>query len=122
MFLSWIDHADLTGVHIFGTLFGMLLAIYASHAMWQDDESRRDCRIVRYGRRVMYPLLALAFLWALDYSNVKGWVPWPPNVAIILAIDLIIAMRIISLRHRRREIERRGWSRPLGIDHGANSL
>lgn len=118
MLFSWLDHADLTGVHIMATLVGMLLSVYASHMMWQDEESNRDRWLIRYGRRVMYPLLALAFLWALDYSHVKGWMPWPPNVAIIVAIDFIIAMRILALRQRQREIAQRGWTRPMGVDRG----
>lgn len=118
MLFSWLDRVDLTGVHIMATLVGMLLSVYAAQAMWQDPESNRDCWMIRYGRRATYPLLALSFLWALDYANVKGWTPWPPNVAIIVSIDLIIAMRIWAMRRRQREIADRGWSRPLGVDRG----
>lgn len=122
MFLSWVDQVDLSGIHIAGTLIGVMLAVYASHAMWQDDESNRDCRLVRYGRRFMYPVLALFFLWSLDYANIKGWKPWAPDVGIILAIDFIMLMRILALRNRRNHVRRRGWSRPLGVDGGAGEL
>ena len=113
---DWIDRLDLSGVHIVATFTGMLLSIFASQAMWLDPESRRDCLLVRLGRRVMYPVLALSFLWSLDYSHVKGWQPWPPTVAIIIAMDFIIAMRIVALRHRQRISDERGWSRPFGVD------
>lgn len=106
MLFNWLDRVDLTGVHITVTLAGMLLSVYASHMMWQDNESNRDGPLIQYGRRIMYPLLALAFLWALDYSHVKGWTPWPPNVAIIIAMDFIIIMRILALRQRQRENSR----------------
>lgn len=118
MLFSWIEQFDLSGVHILATLVGMLLSVYASQAMWQDPESNRDCWMIRYGRRTTYPLLALALLWALDYAHVKGLPPWPPNVAIIMAIDVIVAMRIWALRLRQKEIAARGWSRPLGVDRG----
>lgn len=114
--LEWIDKFDLTAAHVLAALYGMVVAIYASQATWQDHDSNRDCWIVRYGRKVMYPALALAFLWSLDFAHVKGWTPWPPNVAINIAMDLIITMRIIALRQRQKEIEARGWVRPLGLD------
>jgi len=116
--LEYVDKFDLTAVHVLAALYGMVVSIYASQATWLDHDSNRDCIIVRYGRKVMYPALALAFLWSLDFAHVKGWAPWSPNVAINIAIDLIITMRIVALRQRKKEVEARGWVRPLGYDGG----
>lgn len=113
--LDFVDRFDLTGVHVIATLLGMFLSIYASLVMWQDSESQRDSRFVRLGRRIMYPMLALAFLWALDYSHIKNWTPWPPNVAITVAMDFIIVMRILALRARQKEISRR-WAIGVSAD------
>jgi len=119
--MNWLDRFDWTTAHVIAALVGIVISLYAAQAMWHDQESNRDCWVVRYGRKVGYPLLALAFLWSLDFAHVKGWAPWPPHVGLELAIDLIIIMRIIALRQRQLEIARRGWSRPLGVDHPLSS-
>ena len=111
-----LESIDLTALHVIGTIFGVLLAIYAAQAMWHDSESQRDCWLVRYGRKLAYPILALAFLWSLDYAYTKGWTPWAPDVVIIWAIDAIISFRILAIRVRQKEIAARGWFRPDGVD------
>lgn len=114
--LNVFDKFDLTWLHVSATVAGIILCIVAAQMMWQDPESQRDCLVVRWGRRIMYPALALAFLWSLDYAHAKAWTPWAPDVAIILAIDFIIAFRVMALRIRQIEAAARGWARPNGVD------
>lgn len=116
------DFVNLSVVHTVGTITCMVLSLYAAQAMWHDSESQRDCRIVRWGRKLGYPLLALSMLWSLDYSHATTWEPWPPTVAMIWAINLIIALRIMALRARQSVIAERGWFRPNGVDERAHTL
>ena len=54
-----------------------------------------NCPTAYYGRRLALLLLALSLCWAGDYSTTKGWQPWPPDLAIVIAIDLMMATSVL---------------------------
>lgn len=48
-------------------------------------------------RRMSLSLMMLAMLWCAMYGYEKGWQPWPPVVAIMLALDFNILVAILIM-------------------------
>jgi hypothetical protein len=97
------DSVDLTGVHFLACLFGVILCVYVMQLMMAGAiQFHDDCVIAYHVRRTALMLLALAMCWALTYSSNKGWQPWPPDVLIVISIDLMLAAGVIVALRRKR--------------------
>jgi len=97
-----LESSDLTTLHTILTIAGMFLAVYVMQLTSYVNEDHRDSVTLRWGRRASLMFIALAFLWSLSYSQTKGWQPWPPEVALILAIITMMAVRAIAIHARIR--------------------
>lgn len=105
-----LEGFDLTAVHTFLTIAGMLLAVYLMQLTSSVDEDHDDPWILKWARRASLASIALALLWSLSYSQTKSWQPWPPEVALILAIIGMMGVRAIAIHAR---IRRQGSVRRL---------
>lgn len=53
-------------------------------------------------RRVALTVSALGLLWGAKYCFEKNWTPWPPDIVLLIGIDLYFGMAIASAyRHSR---------------------
>lgn len=102
-----LESVDLTSVHTFLTIAGMLLALFVMQQTGHGNEDRDDPPLVRWGHRVSLGSIALALLWSLSYSMTKNWQPWPPELALIMATIAVLSFRALAIHfHIRRGIRR----------------
>jgi hypothetical protein len=77
-----------------------------------DDAIGEDPDWLIYVRRTSSFLLVVGFLWSWSYCLSLAWQPWPPDVALFAAFDLMLGIRIVTIRSRMRIADRRGQRAP----------
>lgn len=96
---------NLTTVHGLLCMTGALLAVYVMQMTGHKDAELNDSYVLACARRISLWLLGLSLLWAFNYSDVQGWSPWPPDVAVIACIDMTLFIRAITLYRRSQWIK-----------------
>src|SRR5882724_1508715 len=108
MLLSSLEGTDLTGVHTTLCLFGAGLALYLMQLTSSESEDSVDPWAIRWGRRASLAMTGVTLLGCVLYSDAKGWQPWPPHLALVACVVLILGIRTLAIRARiRREGSRR---------------
>lgn len=99
--LDWVDGLDLRSVHAIATLLGAILPIYVAQLWGRGELTKIEPPVFMHTRRWGLIALALGNVWSLLYSDQKGWQPWPPHLAIIIAIDVMLVSTVLSAAIRR---------------------
>jgi cell division protein FtsW (lipid II flippase) len=110
-----LERLDLTTLHTVLTLVGALMALYVMQLTSHEREDDVDPSWLRWVRRGGLGAIALALLWSLNYSETKSWQPWPPEIALIIAIILTLIVRAAAIHARiwREGSRRRRSSTPV---------
>ena len=105
MILSQVlESVDLTTAHTILTLLGAAVCLYVMALTSYENEDINDPTLVRWGRRIGMGSISLALLWSLNYSMVKQWQPWPPELALIAALIFVFTNRAFAIHCKiRRE-------------------
>ena len=107
-----LEGRDLTVAHMILTMIGFLLAIYVMQLTSHEHEDEDDPAWLQWGRRFALTGVAGSFLWSLSYSLAKQWQPWPPEIALHLALILMLLFRALAIHARiKREGARPGSER-----------
>lgn len=98
----WLNSAisgtlDLTSPFIILSVLGAALCMYVMQKTWHDEVARLDPPSLRWLRRSAMTLLALCLCWAVLYLLKTETKPYPPLVALIAVIDLLFAVRAVTL-------------------------
>lgn len=101
---SLFDGVDFSAVHALASLIGMAMVVALMQMSWHKMIAPTDPDIVTHLRRIGMLGLALTFWWSFSYSLDKGWQPWPPHLAMTLAIDLWLAVSVVSAVIRRKHM------------------
>jgi hypothetical protein len=103
LFDTMFDGVNLSGIHYCASFIGAIMALYVMQ-LWTVGALAisNDCWFAKHARRLALLLVALAMLWSLEYSDSKGWTPWPSDVATILAVDLFLFSSIVVAFRKRR--------------------
>ena len=96
------EGADLTAAHTILAMAGFFLSVYVMQLTHWEAEDDVDPKPIRFIRRAVLALLAWAMLWSLSYSQDHGWQPWPAELLLMLAIDMILVIRAVSIKARIR--------------------
>jgi hypothetical protein len=88
-------------------IIGVLISVYLMQITESTPAVPGDSAWMRWLRRGSLAGVALSFLWCLSYGTSMNWEPWPPMVAIVIAIDFNLLMRTITTKLRERSIKRR---------------
>lgn len=103
----WLDTADLVSLHFIACAMGVLLCLFVMQAIATEViKFENECAISYATRRAALGLVALSMVWAMSYAARTGWQPWPPDLAIIASVDLLLATSLI-LAYRKRQAMRR---------------
>ena len=97
------DRTDLRHIHYVASIFGAIMALYVMQ-LWTVGALAvsADCFVARHARRFSLLLVALSMLWSLSYQDSKGWMPWPSDVALCIAIDVFLLSSIIVAFKKKR--------------------
>lgn len=100
---TMFDQCDLRNVHYVASLIGAIMALYVMQ-LWTVGSLAisADCFVARHARRFSLLLVALSMLWSLSYQDTKGWMPWPSDVALSIAVDLFLLSSIIVAFKKKR--------------------
>lgn len=115
MLAQTLDRLDLTTAHTVLALLGAGLALYVMQLTSHVEEDRVDPVWLQWGRRLCLAAIALALLWSLSFSVTHSWQPWPPELALIIALNAIFIVRAtaIHLRLRRDRLRERRHGSPV---------
>lgn len=108
----------MVATFILSMIFGVCISIYLMQITESTPAVPGDSYWMRALRRASLACLAIAFLWCLSFGYTKGWEPWPPMIAVVLAIDLNLLMRTITTKLREQAVlrERERVSRLASIE------
>src|SRR5690349_588905 len=96
-----IEHLDLTSLHTLACFIGVPLCLYVMQVNGQVDRLLGYSKFASQMTRFSMALIGISLMWAAAYPSSKGgWQPWPPDVLIILAIDLALFMRSVTIAIR----------------------
>lgn len=95
-----LEGYDLTTLHTMLALIGAGLALYVMQLTSREHEDISDPPWLQWARRFALASIALSFLWSLIYSLQKAWQPWPPEIAVHLAIISMLAVRALAINAR----------------------
>lgn len=99
-----LEGYDLSGIYTVIALLGVLLAVYVMQKTRYEAEDRADPVWLRNLRTGSLGLLALGLLWSLSYAEAREFQPWPAQVLMVAALDLLFAIRALAILIRvRRE-------------------
>lgn len=94
----------LPGLNLLLSLTGSCATIYAMSLAGYEDEDRKDPVWLQWAQHLSYALVAFGMLWSGKLQLDTGWHPWPPAVALIFGVNVVMVLRIIAIRLRiRRE-------------------
>lgn len=102
MFLKFLEGMDLTGIHTALCLFGAGLALYLMQLTSHEHEDGVDPWTIRWARRASLAMTGITLLGSVLYSDSKGWQPWPPHLALVVCVNLILLIRILAIQARIR--------------------
>jgi hypothetical protein len=97
-----LEGADLTVAHTMLALVGFFLSVYVMQLTHWEAEDDVDPPAIRLVRRAVHAVLAWSMLWSLSYSQSKGWQPWPAELMMMVAIDVILIIRVVAIKARIR--------------------
>lgn len=93
----FVDGIDFVAVHTVLALYGGLITIYVMQKTRYEAEDHSDPRLVRAVRTVALAALSGSMFWSLTYSEAREWMPWPPDLLGILALDVLMTVRVIAI-------------------------
>lgn len=105
---DYLDACNLTAIHSIASLFGVLMCLYVAQITSHFQEDKSDPWLLQQATRIALFVLALTFLWQFMYSYNTGWQPWPPAIAMNIAIDFALVVRAfaVKLAQKRRAFDK----------------
>jgi hypothetical protein len=97
MIIQAIDDQNFYGLFAVLSFIGSALCIYVMQQTWHDGASQLDPTPIRWLRRITMALIALAMCWNPLYMATMNYKPWPSMVGLVAAIDLMLAIRAVTL-------------------------
>jgi cell division protein FtsW (lipid II flippase) len=91
---TMLEHADLRTAHAIAAIGGMMLSVLS---MYNINPNFR--MVTHYAYRVGFACIALALLWIFSYAQEKNWQPWPPQIALMAAVDYFLFVRLWHKKH-----------------------
>jgi hypothetical protein len=95
-----LEGIDWMTVHVFLSFFAGTLALYVMGLTGYVHEDAADPYWVQWLRRIGLGGLSLSLLWSVNYSQTNMWQPWPPDLALIFALIVILTVRVIGIHSR----------------------
>mgnify|MGYP001178221290 CR=1 FL=1 len=104
--LQRLEGIDFSTIHTVLCLIGALLAVYQMQLVSHEHEDRADPTLIRWGRRIALMTIAISLLLLVLYADARQWQPWPPQIALVLAVIVMLGIRVLAI-HARIQRDRR---------------
>lgn len=118
-----LEQLDLRTLYALASIAGALLSLIAMQFSWEESTRRGgDTNVMLNLRRASFVIISLTLLWSLSYAETKGWQPWPPALAIVLAVDFYLLVLICMVARKVTSAFSRSttvapWPRPSRVRH-----
>lgn len=99
-----LNGIDLSAVHGVLTFIGLFATVYVMQLSHLSIAAQQP-QWLQILSRVGLVFLAWGMLWSLSFSFQKDWEPWPPQLLVYLAVDIIMVSRATMLRMKQKRIE-----------------
>lgn len=73
----------------FAVIAGIVFCVVGMHVTMCEEN-----RVATTAYRAGYALTGLALAWSFGYGHAHGWDPWPPHLALVAALDYLLALRL----------------------------
>ena len=90
----------LTIIYMIGAFIGAFSCVYLMQMSGQSVADRMDPGWLRRLRRCGYTSVALSLLYGANFVAKEDTAPWLPNVMLVWAVSLSLAVAIIAVRRR----------------------
>ena len=101
-FNHFFEGFDLSSAHALACVFGLFVSVWVSQLWSREAFGGETCWSVRNLRRLSLILFAMALCWSLAYEDARHWQPSPPDLLIIIAVDLYLLATILSAAVKKR--------------------
>lgn len=75
--------------------FGAVIAAQLTSSSQQDDH---DPNWLQWANRIGFFALAGALMWSYQVSSSSGWYPFRPGIITLAAMDLVLWLRVLTLK------------------------
>lgn len=100
---------DFEAAQLVLAMTGAMLCVYVMSLTSYEHEDRADPTWLRWCRRFGHALTAIALFWSLSFMGIHRWMPSPPILLLIVAVNISMLVRATAIHLRiRREGRRRG--------------
>lgn len=98
-----LEVMDLLPALYFLGFGGVILSVYVMQTSWIINSEIGENVYIKNMRRASLVTVALAMMWTILYSENTGWQPWPSQVGIMFAVDLMLGARALALYTKAHE-------------------
>jgi hypothetical protein len=98
------DGVNLSILHATLTFIGLVATVYVMQMAHAVAEKDRQTEWVLWLGRGGLALLMWGMLWSLSFAFQKEWQPWPPQLLVYAAVDIIMIARGLSLHNHMKRV------------------
>ncbi len=95
----------MTSLHIILSFVGMFLAVFVAQRSWDNPKDQYEPNWLRFMRRAALIAVAMSMMAGLLYADATKWEAWPPHLAVIGSVDLMLVAKTLSFLLARRPIQ-----------------
>ena len=76
-----------------------------------NDQFISEPKAIKDVRRTALAIMALGLLWGANYGFERQWTPWPPDIVMLVGLDLYLAVAIASAYRHIRPRSQKSFNR-----------
>jgi hypothetical protein len=93
---AFLENVNLAYVHTIASVAGIFLAAYCAQLFGRGVFGDSVLDVGRSMRRFSTVCFGVACAWSVIYQENHNWQPWPPDLVIILSVNLYLISIIIA--------------------------
>jgi hypothetical protein len=99
---AFLEAINLTVLHTTASLAGIFLAAYCAQLFGRGVFGDSVLDVGRSMRRYSTIMFGFSCAWSVIYQENHNWQPWPPDLLIVLSIDLYFVSIIVAAAKAKR--------------------
>lgn len=98
---AYLQQCNLAPLHNVAALAGVLLSVWLIKLSTHDLIGKEDRWCFRWAARFSYAAIGIAMAWSSYFGFQQGWQPWPPHLALCIALDVKMVGSVLAAYFRR---------------------